>query len=135
MESWVTGVAACMQESGWDVQADAQLGSISNDTLPVQQRSSFKQALRGCEKAAGPQPNADSPSRDRVVAIYAHLVKMRSCLSANGFSSDEPPSEGAFVDEYLSGRAGWNPYNQLPPTLSQAAFEELERQCPQTPPG
>jgi hypothetical protein len=134
MIAWLSGIAECMHDSGWDVAVDAEQSGITMDTLPSDQRGPFKDSLATCEKQAGPQPNNAPIDAKAAAKTYKHLVLMRACLQEHGVSTSEPPSQATFVDDYLSGKAtAWSPFSDIP-NGTEARWRELLHACPQSPP-
>lgn len=132
MGAWISDVVGCLQSQGWDVKADPVQMSINADTLPRSQVSAFKKASADCEQQAGPQPNDTPITAAKATQIYEHLLATKSCLEEHGFSTSEPPSRGAFVDDYLNGRAPWTPYSDVRRDVSEDKWQELNRECPQS---
>ena len=132
MSQWLSKVANCMHGAGWDVTVDADQNGIEMDTLPSSQRGPFRESLAKCERESGPQPNETPITADVAANIYKHLVSMKACLADHGVSTSEPPSQAAFVDDYLSGQAPWSPYSEIPDDTGEARRRELYRDCPQT---
>lgn len=133
MSQWLSQVANCMHGAGWDVTVDADQLGIGMDTLPSSQVGPFRESLAKCEHESGPQPNETPITADAAANMYKHLVRMKACLEDHGLSTSEPPSQAAFVDDYLSGQAPWSPYLDVPDDVDEARRRELNRDCPQTP--
>jgi hypothetical protein len=134
MDGWVGAVVDCLHEAGWaDVVASSEGPGIDNPTLPNDQVDVYDEARIACETAAGTAPNAAPLTDEQIRAQYQHLVKAASCITNEGYSTTEPPSEQTFVDDYVSGKPTWSPFLELPKTLSQAEWEQLNVTCPQTP--
>lgn len=133
MPEWLNQVAFCLDQLGWKVSVDIEQNGIINDTLPADQRDSFNRDNESCQDQIGRAPNDVPVTPELASEIYDHLIRMRACLAKRDFSSSEPPSRSVFVDDYMSGRAPWSPFLDVPANLSDEDWHELLRECPQEP--
>lgn len=102
IHAWVTRVVSCLHDAGWTGVSIAATGDgFENDSLPADQRSSFRTSTRECELKAGPQPNTEPMTEDGARSQYAALIQSKACLEKLGYSISDPPSETKFVDDYL----------------------------------
>jgi hypothetical protein len=118
-----------------DCVADAGFAAtlLPDLTLEVQQSLSQSKAaaeriIRECEDkviADGRYPPPPAPpTQAELLAQYAALHDLKTCLEKQGFTIAEPVS----IDQFLETKgAAWHPYSSLPPD----AFARAEETCPQ----
>ena len=85
-----------------------------------------------CEAEFPVDPSFYNPlNESQLKYLYYYMAHtLRSCLSAEGFEIDDPPSEQQFIENY-DRNGGWQPFADVP----DQSRERLERECPQIPEG
>ena len=119
-----TDYPACMSDLGWDSSTDADGGVITS--IPSGQRSAYEAARDQCLELIGAN-DRPAPSADQLAALYEAQLVTRECLTAQGYSLPEPPSQQVF----LESSGAWSPYTSLPSEALSEKFEELTAACPQ----
>lgn len=135
MAEWGDAMVSCLHDEGWPSARTPDGGlSIEVPDLTVDQREAFMAASDKCDAAVGPAPNSAPLSADDIRELYAHLVGSIDCIEALGFHvTSQPPSEGVFVDDYLSGEAPWSPFNDVVAEATGEEWDRLNEVCPQWP--
>lgn len=131
LSEWLSGVVGCLNRQGWSARITADHSGIADVDLPPSRQAAYQAASETCERAAGPPPNDVPMTADHARAIYRALVAVRSCLAAHGYPTAKPPAQESFVQDYVSGRAPWSPYLEVPSQVQGQAWVDLNRVCPQ----
>lgn len=128
MEDWIAGVVRCAHEKGWE-GVEAMTGGFSFDSVPRDQQLALKEDLGVCEKAAGPAPNDEPPSRAEVAVVYHRWIDAKSCLEGLGYEISDPPSLNVYIEDYLHSENGpWSPFVDLP---RSADLSQVKQTCPE----
>lgn len=118
-------MVACLNESGWDVEL-ADDGGVTA-TIPETSNDSYSAAVEDCSKSLG-YDNPPPMSDEQYGKLYGALVELVDCLSDEGYTVTDVPSEQAFRDG-----AVFDPYGELYAAgeIAGADFAELQATCPQ----
>lgn len=131
MSQWIERVTGCLQNAGWDVTPDLAQDGYEIGVVPESQKGAFEQSQKDCRAEAGPAPNSGPLTAEYVSALYDHMVKMKACLADHGYATSDPPSKSVYIDDYLSGRAPWHPFAEVPASIPQEEWSALNEDCPQ----
>ncbi len=130
LADYISAVAACLRDAGWNVKTDG-LGGLSAD-ITAGQRPAFLAARETCRATLGDPPAVVPASEAEIRARYAYFLDARDCLTALGYTIGEPPTIERFIESYTSGP--WSPFNDLAgQTTSQAEWDRANQACPQVP--
>lgn len=127
-QDFATEMAACLKESGWDVEVrpDNSFGI----TLQEGQEDAYDAANAACAESLGfdeePEPLTDAQMK----RLYEGLVSLAGCLRDEGHEVRDIPSEQAFLDD-----AVFDPYGELrdpgrSDALSDTEYYDLLQICP-----
>ena len=130
----IATMAKCLEAQGWKVKVAAEGGIDAQ--MPVEQLDAYEKASGACREqflAAHPRPALD---RAALVKLYKHQLLLVDCLKDKGYPPVmEIPSQEAFVAAGLEGAShdfyAWSAVGNI----GGSAAAELERDCPQAPPG
>ncbi len=121
--------ARCLQDQGFPVRLDPSGSGFDFTAVPPEQNQLAFAASIACKEGLH-LPAPTPPNTDQRREQLAYLTLVGECLREHGFDVADPPS----LDEFIELDGAWSPYGSLPP-LDPAAFEELDRACPQWPVG
>lgn len=79
--------------------------------MPLEQSEIWLDAWSECEREAG--YSEAGYTEEQLRTLYPLEVKNHECLLANGFPSDPPPSEQAYVDAWLAADPAMIPYQSI----------------------
>lgn len=129
LEEFESSLNACVIEAGW---ADGTGTRTTEDTIDA-----YTQVHRECSAKVLPDWELFDEAAWR--ADYPRLFDIRDCLIAQGYEIPEPPSEDTWVETALTGAMPWTPFNFVIDginngsiVMTQAEFDELTYQCPQS---
>lgn len=130
----IATMAKCLEAQGWKVKVAAE-GGIDAE-MPMEQMDAYRKANDTCREqflAAHPRPALD---RVALVHLYEHQLILVDCLKDRGYPPVmEIPSQEEFVAAGLAGTShdffAWSAVGNI----GADAVAELERDCPQAPPG
>lgn len=118
-------MAGCLEDAGFEVEIEDS-STIGVRELPEDQAGPYAEASRACEAKFG----YDEPptlSNDTRAQLYRAMVKLAGCLTDEGHSVTEIPSEQAYLDG-----VAFDPYVQVleGQNVSQAEYDRLHEICP-----
>lgn len=131
---WAGAVAACMVDAGFVDTTASVGGGIDWGVFPAEQAEAQAVALYACE-ARYPLDPRYSMELNRSQLEYLHYYRVHvlaKCLEGAGVKVSEPPSLQKFLDSRSSGE-DWTPYSDVPDSVSETDWNELNRECPQFP--
>lgn len=128
----------CLDDAGFPAELIGD-GGIGFDKIPDEQKElggPLHLALWTCEAEYSVDPRSQLPLNDdqyRTLLTYLDTT-YRDCLRSGGVEISEAPSLEVFVQGYESGDP-WVPWSEVSlADLGQAAYAELQVDCPQSPP-
>ncbi len=116
-------VQQCMSARGWEVKVEED-GSVGG-FIPNGQEDQYDEAKNACFDEVRSPSFDEYPEADRRRVYDAFLVT-RTCLIDQGYPLDDPPS----YQSWTESKGQWNPYNQLPETMTAGEQVRLEAACP-----
>lgn len=128
--SWASFMVPCMEQNGWKLRVVSER-EIEPQGVNAEQAAVYQQDLDACNstyEAAHPPPSVNAES---VSGLYKQELVTMACLQKLGIQVDAPPSEQAYVDEYLSQKfSSWSAYAHVGEHAAMP-FAEVEKKCPQ----
>ena len=119
-----------MREAGWKVRVVSDR-EVEPQGVNAEQAAVYRQALDACtesyEQVYPPAPVTTETVRD----LYRQELATMACLQKLGIQVDTPPSEQAYIDEYLAKDfSAWFAYANVN-EQSSIPLPEVEKKCPQ----
>lgn len=119
-----------MAETGWKVRVVSDR-EVEPEGVNADQAAVYRQALDACtesyEQMYPPAPITTETVRD----LYRQELATMACLQKLGIQGETPPSEQAYIDEYLAhGFSTWFAYANVN-AQSSVPLPEVEKKCPQ----
>lgn len=130
----IASMAKCLDEQGWKVTVNAKGGIDAG--FPTEQLEAYTAASETCREqflSVNPRPALDKAD---LALLYKHQMFLVECLNQKGYPPVmEIPSQEEFVSAGLTGKAhdffAWSAVSNIGSDVAA----ELERDCPQSPPG
>lgn len=125
---------ACLRDAGFDVALGGNGQGVVSEGL-VSQAEAYDLAYYTCQAMYPLDPAFRVPlTKQEVEFIYDYLVgDLSDCLRDAGVEPATAPSFQSFLETYGTDST-WSPYEGIT-VESQERFDELNRSCPQYPPG
>lgn len=123
-----------MSEKGWDASVEPDnrwsVSGIPDDQLDREEADSA-----ACEAQFGYDQAPPPITREEAEATYVEMLDVATCVRNLGFPVSDPPSEQTYVDDLVSNRFPWNPYDAIwdglrNNQLNLSDLAEAEAKCP-----
>lgn len=111
----------CIEDAGWEAEVGWN-GVVTSPEMPPEQLDLWTEVADACQKETGFGDLARlTPSQ--VAELYRQEVAEFECLTAQGFTPSQPPSEQVYIDTFRSA-------DQYYAIKGITATPELMRLCP-----
>lgn len=120
---WSDSFSACMSQAGWSVSVRSD-GGVESE-YPESQRPVYEAQAALCADQAG---SGIKPTEEEFEVGYEGLIEDHECIVKEGYSLPQPPSYQAWRE--IDGQ--WNPFMDLPRTLTQDQLTDLIDVCTPT---
>lgn len=141
-EQYINAMIGCFTELGvpyrvWTGGAVTPILAADDDgVIAPGEEELANDASEHCGKTVPLPPLAVAPADGEA---YRKMLDVRECLVAQGYDPGSPPSEDVWIEQVLSDKAEWGPYDALMPQpehpgagLSPAELAALMDGCPQS---
>ena len=120
---WPGAVSDCMATAGFAMSISPD-GGLSITSLPAEQEQAYTVAYFTCTAEYPLNPVYRVPlSEEQLRYLYWYWDgTLRSCLTDNGYSISEAPSEARFLETYDS-EEGWAPFAEVHPATADEWFD------------
>lgn len=127
-QDFATKMAACLKESGWEVEV--QPDNSYSIQLQEGQSDAYNAADAACAESLGLDNEPEALTDAQMKRLYAGFVALAGCLRDEGHEVRDIPSEQSFLDD-----AVFDPYGELrdprrSDALSDDEYYELLQVCP-----
>lgn len=130
--TWLTSVATCMNDRGWEDThvEDPDSPSVSLWDDRGNQPEAHDADLTDCQSLAGPEPIPPPLTEELAGERYDDRVAARNCLLDLGYVVSEPPSRETYVEQMLAVEPTWDPRMEaLQSTTDAGSHSEVESNC------
>jgi len=118
----------CANDQGIPVTVMAPGDGIDFRSVALDQQVMASAVVRACEAGLN-LPAYEQATKEQLARLYEDLLDTKSCLEAEGYVVDEPPSVDRFVENYYEGV--WDPYSSVSLRVgSEAEWNRVQAACP-----
>lgn len=133
-DDWAPVMAECLTDAGFPTVAAG--GGIPS-TSPDGQEQSWALAAYTCSAQYPIDPHLTRPlNDDQIRYTYDYYTQVSvPCMKNLGFDDVSPaPSAQTFIDQYAKP-GSWSPYWDAATQASTDLWDQIQEECPETPPG
>lgn len=139
LTNYAPTMVRCLKGSGFSATAVGGSGLEFGD-IPQSQDNAYSLAIYTCTSKYTIHPYFNlPPSIAALEKMYTWYTGTSApCLRSRGIDVPQPPTKDTWVEQYRNGQPSWLPWHTVPGPdsggSSVSGWNELEQQCPQSPP-
>jgi len=129
-QNFATDMAACLKESGWEVEVSPR-NSFSITITDDSMSAAWEAANVECKQSLGYDQEPEPLTEVQMKRLYQGKLSLVACLANEGYQVQEIPSEQAFLDDAIFDPYGELYYPTNPNKISEDTYAKLIKICPE----